>query len=152
MKYVRVLVRIGWACFQTLRPLACSLLAEIVHRVQISHCHRYLKLFLNFMQYLNIFIWYSVKCPIPNIIITLRFVDVFLYYIAYWCVLSSWCHPSQIIYLFSSNMNDTSLSLNIHTKCVRLMLNLVQLGFITSKCSICFIPSCLLLININLLC
>lgn len=35
---------------------------------------------------------------------------------------------SRIIYLFSSNMHDASLSLSIHTTCARLMLNLVQLG------------------------
>lgn len=32
---------------------------------------------------------------------------------------------SRIIYLFSSNMHDASLSLSIHTTCARLMLNLV---------------------------
>ena len=34
---------------------------------------------------------------------------------------------SRIIYLFSSNMHDASLSLSIHTTCARLMLNLVLL-------------------------
>lgn len=33
---------------------------------------------------------------------------------------------SRIIYLFSSNMHDASLSLGIHTTCARLMLNLVS--------------------------
>lgn len=33
---------------------------------------------------------------------------------------------SRIIYLFSSNMHDASLSLSIHTTCARLMLNLVS--------------------------
>lgn len=32
---------------------------------------------------------------------------------------------SRIIYLFSTNMHDASLSLSIHTTCARLMLNLV---------------------------
>lgn len=32
--YVRVLVGVGRACFETLRPLAYSLLAEIVHHVR----------------------------------------------------------------------------------------------------------------------
>jgi len=34
---------------------------------------------------------------------------------------------SRIIYLFSSNMHDASLSLSIHTTCARLMLNLVHM-------------------------
>lgn len=33
---------------------------------------------------------------------------------------------SRIIYLFSRNMHDASLSLSIHTTCARLMLNLVN--------------------------
>ncbi|CAL5373324.1 unnamed protein product [Camellia sinensis] len=74
----RILVGTGRACFETLRPLAYSLLAEIVHHVRgdlsLSQC----KLL------------------------------------------------SRIIYLFSSNMHDASLSLSIHTTCARLMLNLVE--------------------------
>ncbi|KAL8246880.1 hypothetical protein R6Q59_008096 [Mikania micrantha] len=71
----RVLVGIGRACFETLRPLAYSLLAEIVHHVRGD--------------------------------LTLS-------------------QLSRIIYLFSSNMHDASLSLSIHTTCARLMLNLVE--------------------------
>ncbi|KAJ0907922.1 putative non-specific serine/threonine protein kinase [Helianthus annuus] len=71
----RVLVGIGRACFETLRPLAYSLLAEIVHHVRGD---------------------------------------------------LSLSQLSRIIYLFSSNMHDASLSLSIHTTCARLMLNLVE--------------------------
>lgn len=70
-----VLVGPGRACFETLRPLAYSLLAEIVHHVRSD---------------------------------------------------LSLTQLSRIIYLFSSNMHDASLSLNIHTTCARLMLNLVE--------------------------
>ncbi|KAG6647142.1 hypothetical protein I3843_07G057100 [Carya illinoinensis] len=71
----RVLVGAGRACFETLRPLAYSLLAEIVHHVRGD---------------------------------------------------LSLAQLSRIIYLFSSNMHDASLSLSIHTTCARLMLNLVE--------------------------
>ncbi|KAL8160447.1 hypothetical protein V2J09_001984 [Rumex salicifolius] len=71
----RVLVGTGRACFETLRPLAYSLLAEIVHHVRGD-------------------------LSLPQL--------------------------SRIIYLFSSNMHDASLSLSIHTTCARLMLNLVE--------------------------
>ncbi|OWM88959.1 hypothetical protein CDL15_Pgr020913 [Punica granatum] len=71
----RVLVGPGRACFETLRPLAYSLLAEIVHHVRGD---------------------------------------------------LSLSQLSRIIYLFSSNMHDASLSLSIHTTCARLMLNLVE--------------------------
>ncbi|GAB4848475.1 hypothetical protein Ancab_003180 [Ancistrocladus abbreviatus] len=71
----RVLVGTGRACFETLRPLAYSLLAEIVHHVRGE---------------------------------------------------LSLSQLSRIIYLFSSNMHDASLSLSIHTTCARLMLNLVE--------------------------
>ncbi|KAK4791103.1 hypothetical protein SAY86_031516 [Trapa natans] len=71
----RVLVGPGRACFETLRPLAYSLLAEIVHHIR---------------------------------------GDI------------SFSQLSRIIYLFSSNMHDASLSLSIHTTCARLMLNLVE--------------------------
>ncbi|XP_050292389.1 uncharacterized protein LOC126733218 isoform X1 [Quercus robur] len=71
----RVLVGTGRACFETLRPLAYSLLAEIVHHVRVD---------------------------------------------------LSLSQLSRIIYLFSSNMHDASLSLSIHTTCARLMLNLVE--------------------------
>lgn len=71
----RVLVGTGRACFETLRPLAYSLLAEIVHHVRAD---------------------------------------------------LSLSQLSRIIYLFSSNMHDASLSLGIHTTCARLMLNLVE--------------------------
>ncbi|KAF5735955.1 Phosphatidylinositol 3- and 4-kinase family protein with FAT domain isoform 1 [Tripterygium wilfordii] len=71
----RVLVGTGRACFESLRPLAYSLLAEIVHHVRGD---------------------------------------------------LSLAQLSRIIYLFSSNMHDASLSLNIHTTCARLMLNLVE--------------------------
>ncbi|KAL6959953.1 non-specific serine,threonine protein kinase [Sarracenia purpurea var. burkii] len=71
----RVIVGTGRACFETLRPLAYSLLAEIVHHVRGD---------------------------------------------------LSLSQLSRIIYLFSSNMHDASLSLSIHTTCARLMLNLVE--------------------------
>ncbi|CAI9110926.1 OLC1v1011036C1 [Oldenlandia corymbosa var. corymbosa] len=71
----RVLVGTGRACFESLRPLAYSLLAEIVHHVRAD-------------------------LSLPQL--------------------------SRIIYLFSSNMHDASLSLSIHTTCARLMLNLVE--------------------------
>ncbi|CAN0918697.1 Transcription-associated protein 1 [Linum grandiflorum] len=71
----RVLVGAGRACYETLRPLAYSLLAEIVHHVRSD---------------------------------------------------LSLSQLSRIIYLFSSNMHDASLSLSIHTTCARLMLNLVE--------------------------
>ncbi|KAJ4961477.1 hypothetical protein NE237_021387 [Protea cynaroides] len=71
----RVLVGTGRACFDTLRPLAYSLLAEIVHHVRGD---------------------------------------------------LSLSQLSRIIYLFSRNMHDSSLSLSIHTTCARLMLNLVE--------------------------
>ncbi|PSS29925.1 Transformation/transcription domain-associated protein, partial [Actinidia chinensis var. chinensis] len=71
----RVLVGTGRACFETLRPLAYSLLAELVHHVRGD---------------------------------------------------LSLSQLSRIIYLFSSNMHDASLSLSIHTTCARLMLNLVE--------------------------
>lgn len=71
----KVLVGTGRACFETLRPLAYSLLAEIVHHVRGD---------------------------------------------------LSLSQLSRIIYLFSSNMHDASLSLSIHTTCARLMLNLVE--------------------------
>ncbi|KAJ8771163.1 hypothetical protein K2173_023488 [Erythroxylum novogranatense] len=71
----RVLVGTGRACYETLRPLAYSLLAEIVHHVRND---------------------------------------------------LSLAQLSRIIYLFSSNMHDASLSLSIHTTCARLMLNLVE--------------------------
>ncbi|KAI9160936.1 hypothetical protein LWI28_012903 [Acer negundo] len=72
---ILVLVGTGRACFETLRPLAYSLLAEIVHHVRGD---------------------------------------------------LSLSQLSRIIYLFSSNMHDASLSLSIHTTCARLMLNLVE--------------------------
>ncbi|XVF62182.1 hypothetical protein PTKIN_Ptkin08bG0196500 [Pterospermum kingtungense] len=71
----RVLVGTGRACFETLRPLAYSLLAEVVHHVRGD---------------------------------------------------LSLSQLSRIIYLFSSNMHDSSLSFGIHTTCARLMLNLVE--------------------------
>ncbi|KNA06133.1 hypothetical protein SOVF_183880 [Spinacia oleracea] len=71
----RVLVGTGRACYETLRPLAYSLLAEIVHHVRSD-------------------------LSLPQL--------------------------SRIIYLFSSNMHDASLTLSIHTTCARLMLNLVE--------------------------
>ncbi|XP_048601036.1 transformation/transcription domain-associated protein [Brassica napus] len=71
----RVLVGTGRACFESLRPLAYSLLAEIVHHVRAD---------LSISQL------------------------------------------SRIIYLFSRNMHDSILSLNIQTTCARLMLNLVE--------------------------
>ncbi|XP_044469342.1 transformation/transcription domain-associated protein-like isoform X3 [Mangifera indica] len=71
---IRVLVGTGHTCFETLWPLAYSLLAEIVHHVRGD--------------------------------LTLS-------------------QLSRIIYLFSRNMHDASLSLSIHTTCARLMLNLV---------------------------
>ncbi|KAK6924485.1 PIK-related kinase, FAT, partial [Dillenia turbinata] len=71
----RVLIGTGRPCFETLRPLAYSLLAEIVHHVRAD---------------------------------------------------LSLSQLSRIIYLFSSNMHDSSLSLSIHTTCARLMLNLVE--------------------------
>ncbi|GAB2260071.1 hypothetical protein Droror1_Dr00010926 [Drosera rotundifolia] len=71
----RVLVGTGRACFESLRPLGYSLLAEIVHHVRGD-------------------------LSLPQL--------------------------SKIIYLFSSNMHDASLSLSIHTTCARLMLNLVE--------------------------
>ncbi|XP_042493905.1 transformation/transcription domain-associated protein-like isoform X1 [Macadamia integrifolia] len=71
----RVLVGTGRACFDALRPLAYSLLAEIVHHVRGD---------------------------------------------------LSLSQLSRIIYLFSRNMHDSSLSLSIHTTCARLMLNLVE--------------------------
>lgn len=40
---------------------------------------------------------------------------------------------SRIIYLFSSNMHDASLSLSIHTTCARLMLNLVHMLTLFSR-------------------
>lgn len=48
---------------------------------------------------------------------------------------------SRIIYLFSSNMHDASLSLSIHTTCARLMLNLVILitSFFLRPIAICAI-------------
>ncbi|KAK1296404.1 hypothetical protein QJS10_CPB15g00503 [Acorus calamus] len=71
----RVLVGTGRACIESLRPLAYSLLAEIVHHVRGD---------------------------------------------------LSLAQLSRIIYLFSRNMHDSSLSLGIHTTCARLMLNLVE--------------------------
>ncbi|GAB2282828.1 hypothetical protein Dimus_017364 [Dionaea muscipula] len=71
----KVLVGTGRACFESLRPLAYSLLAEIVHHVRGD---------------------------------------------------LSLSQLSRIIYLFSSNMHDASLSLSVHTTCARLMLNLVE--------------------------
>ncbi|KAF8410452.1 hypothetical protein HHK36_002981 [Tetracentron sinense] len=71
----RDLVGSGRACLETLKPLAYSLLAEIVHHVRGD---------------------------------------------------LSLSQLSRIIYLFSSNMHDASLSLSIHTTCARLMLNLVE--------------------------
>ncbi|KAG7584206.1 Protein kinase-like domain superfamily [Arabidopsis suecica] len=71
----RVLVGTGRACFESLRPLAYSLLAEIVHHVRGD---------------------------------------------------LSLAQLSRIIYLFSRNMHDSTLSLSIHTTCARLMLNLVE--------------------------
>ncbi|KGN48912.1 transformation/transcription domain-associated protein [Cucumis sativus] len=71
----KVVVGTGRACYETLRPLAYSLLAEIVHHVRVD-------------------------LSLPQL--------------------------SRIIYLFSSNMHDASLSLSIHTTCARLMLNLVE--------------------------
>lgn len=40
---------------------------------------------------------------------------------------------SKIIYLFSRNMHDASLSISIQTTCSRLMLNLVSMNVATSK-------------------
>ncbi|ONK62905.1 uncharacterized protein A4U43_C07F9340 [Asparagus officinalis] len=71
----RVLIGTGRVCIETLRPLAYSLLAEIVHYVRNE---------LSISQL------------------------------------------SRIIYLFSRNMHDSSLTLVIHTTCARLMLNLVE--------------------------
>ncbi|XP_072974683.1 uncharacterized protein [Typha angustifolia] len=71
----RVLIGTGRVCIETLRPLAYSLLAEIVHYVRGD-------------------------LSLPQL--------------------------SRIIYLFSRNMHDSSLTLVIHTTCARLMLNLVE--------------------------
>lgn len=71
----RVLIGTGRVCIETLRPLAYSLLAEIVHYVRSD-------------------------LSLPQL--------------------------SRIIYLFSRNMHDSSLTLVIHTTCARLMLNLVE--------------------------
>ncbi|XP_057539337.1 transcription-associated protein 1-like isoform X2 [Amaranthus tricolor] len=71
----RVLVGTGRSCYETLRPLAYSLLAQIVHHVRAD-------------------------LSLPQLL--------------------------RIIYLFSSNMHDASLTLSIHTTCARLMLNLVE--------------------------
>ncbi|GLJ07095.1 hypothetical protein SUGI_0058030 [Cryptomeria japonica] len=71
----RVLVGTGRACFETLRPLAYSLLAELIHHVRLD---------------------------------------------------LSLSQLSQIIYLFSRNMHDSSLPLSVQTTCARLMLNLVE--------------------------
>ncbi|KAJ0977309.1 hypothetical protein J5N97_012783 [Dioscorea zingiberensis] len=71
----RVLIGTGRVCIETLRPLAYSLLAEIVHYVRGD---------------------------------------------------LSLSQLSRIIYLFSRNMHDSSLTLVIHTTCARLMLNLVE--------------------------
>ncbi|KAG0495757.1 hypothetical protein HPP92_000448 [Vanilla planifolia] len=71
----RVLVGTGRVCIETLRPLAYSLLAEIVHYVRNE---------------------------------------------------LSLSQLSCIIYLFSRNMHDSSLTVVVHTTCARLMLNLVE--------------------------
>ncbi|XP_020600148.1 LOW QUALITY PROTEIN: transformation/transcription domain-associated protein-like [Phalaenopsis equestris] len=71
----RVLIGTGRACIETLRPLAYSLLAEIVHYVRNE---------------------------------------------------LSLSQLSCIIYLFSRNMHDSSLTIVVHTTCARLMLNLVE--------------------------
>ncbi|CAL9045632.1 unnamed protein product [Musa banksii] len=71
----RVLIGTGRVCIETLRPLAYSLLAEMVHYVRSE---------------------------------------------------LSLAQLSRIIYLFSRNMHDSSLTLVIHTTCARLMLNLVE--------------------------
>ncbi|XP_074572437.1 uncharacterized protein LOC141828947 isoform X1 [Curcuma longa] len=71
----RVLIGTGRVCIETLRPLAYSLLAEMVHYVRGE---------------------------------------------------LSLAQLSRIIYLFSRNMHDSSLTIVIHTTCARLMLNLVE--------------------------
>ncbi|PKA60898.1 hypothetical protein AXF42_Ash006533 [Apostasia shenzhenica] len=71
----RVLIGTGRVCIETLRPLAYSLLAEIVHYVRNE---------------------------------------------------LSLSQLSCIIYLFSRNMHDSSLTVVVHTTCARLMLNLVS--------------------------
>ncbi|KAI0530691.1 hypothetical protein KFK09_000238 [Dendrobium nobile] len=71
----RVLIGTGRVCIETLRPLAYSLLAEIVHYVRNE---------------------------------------------------LSLSQLSCIIYLFSRNMHDSSLTIVVHTTCARLMLNLVE--------------------------
>ncbi|KAK3127876.1 hypothetical protein QOZ80_7AG0579590 [Eleusine coracana subsp. coracana] len=71
----RVLVGTGRVCVETLRPLAYTLLAELVHYVRED-------------------------LSLPQL--------------------------SRIIYLFSRNMHDSSLTLVIHTTSARLMLNLVE--------------------------
>ncbi|KAM3383848.1 hypothetical protein ACQJBY_008479 [Aegilops geniculata] len=71
----RVLVGTGRVCIETLRPLAYTLLAELVHYVRGD-----------------------LSLPLL----------------------------SRIIYLFSRNMHDSSLTLVIHTTSARLMLNLVE--------------------------
>ncbi|WVZ66880.1 hypothetical protein U9M48_016041 [Paspalum notatum var. saurae] len=71
----RVLIGTGRVCIETLRPLAYTLLAELVHYVRED-------------------------ISLPQL--------------------------SRIIYLFSRNMHDSSLTLIIHTTSARLMLNLVE--------------------------
>lgn len=71
----RVLIGTGRVCIETLRPLAYTLLAELVHYVRGD-------------------------LSLPQL--------------------------SRIIYLFSRNMHDSSLTLVIHTTSARLMLNLVE--------------------------
>ncbi|KAJ4791719.1 Transformation/transcription domain-associated protein [Rhynchospora pubera] len=80
----RILIGTGRVCIETLRPLAYSILAEMVHHIRMD-------------------------MSMPQVALSLSLSQL-----------------SRIIYLFSRNMHDSSLSIVIQTTCARLMLNLVE--------------------------
>ncbi|KAJ3683868.1 hypothetical protein LUZ60_014095 [Juncus effusus] len=80
----RILIGTGRVCIETLRPLAYSILAEMVHHIRMD-------------------------MAMPQVALSLSLSQM-----------------SRIIYLFSRNMHDSSLSIVIQTTCARLMLNLVE--------------------------
>lgn len=65
---------------------------------------------------------YSCDLLLPNVLSTELFLLLIITMLTI-CIIV--LQLSRIIYLFSSNMHDASLSLSIHTTCARLMLNLV---------------------------
>lgn len=151
----RILIGTGRVCIETLRPLAYSILAEMVHHIRMdmsmpqvalslslsqvsspvficvcSHAHKKCAYTRTYEQTWVICIWIHMHmyCEVwlMLMISILDVLFVMLYFIYSFYLIFQ---LSRIIYLFSRNMHDSSLSIVIQTTCARLMLNLVLFVF-----------------------